>query len=52
MVKVNFKKLINEIIISPSSTDWFVELVKNIVNRYGLDELKVYKSKIYDKIDD
>lgn len=47
-IKINrISNLIEEIYVSPFSEDWFVDLVKKIVqDRYGLKNIKVIKSKV------
>ncbi|MEQ8417716.1 MAG: hypothetical protein RIB71_24745 [Imperialibacter sp.] len=44
-VSVNLQELFNEIIISPFSPDWFVELIKDILNRYSV-RCNVVNSKL------
>lgn len=44
-LKVNIKELIDEIIISPYSPNWYYELVQDIVKKYGL-EIKIKKSEL------
>jgi len=44
-IKVDIKELINEIIISPFSPNWFVELIDDILEKYGI-ESKLTKSKL------
>jgi hypothetical protein len=34
---VNIKELIDEIVISPYSPDWYFELIQDLANRYELD---------------
>lgn len=45
-INVNLHELINEIVISPFSSDWFAELVKDILDKYSLDcKLTISKLK-------
>ncbi len=44
-LNINIKELIDEIIISPYSPNWYCELVQDIVNKYGLD-IKIKKSEL------
>lgn len=37
-VPINLNTLIDKIYISPQSGDWFVDIVKDILKRYGLDK--------------
>ena len=50
-VNSDLNTLIDEIIISPSSDKWYVDLVKDVVKSYGLGNKKTYQSKIYEKFD-
>ena len=50
-VCVDLNTLIDEIIISPSSEQWYVDLVKDVVKSYKLKNKKTYQSKIYEKFD-
>lgn len=51
LVKLDLKILIDEIIISPSSDKWYVDLVKDVIKSYGLGNKRTYQSKIYEKLD-
>lgn len=51
LVNLDLNILINEIVISPSSDKWYVDLVKDVVKSYGLGSKKTYQSKIYEKFD-
>jgi len=44
-IKVNLHELINEIVISPFSSDWFTELIKDILDKYSLN-CKLSSSKL------
>ena len=44
-IKINLKTLVCKIIICPKAPDWFYILVKNVIQKYGLD-LSVEKSSI------
>lgn len=50
-VNLDLNILINEIIISPSSDKWYVDLVKDVVKSYNLVHKRTYQSKIYEKFD-
>lgn len=50
-VNSDLNTLIEEIVISPSSDKWYVDLVKDVVKSYGLGNKKTYQSKIYEKFD-
>lgn len=50
-VSVDLDILIDEIIVSPSSQQWYVDLVKDVVKSYNLGNKKTYQSKIYEKFD-
>lgn len=50
-VNVDLDILIDEIVISPSSDLWYVDLVKDVVKSYNLVNKKTYQSKIYEKFD-
>lgn len=43
-VKINLKELIGEVICSPKSPKWFVDIVKNLLIKYDLSEIKCQKS--------
>lgn len=45
MINVNLQELISEIVISPFSPDWFMELVEDILKKYGID-CKLIKSTL------
>ena len=50
LVDADLEILIDSIVVSPNATDWFVNLVKNTMKSYNLENKRVYKSKIYEKI--
>lgn len=50
-VNSDLNTLIDEIIISPSSDKWYVDLVKDVVKSYGLGDKRTFQSKIYEKFD-
>lgn len=50
-VNSDLNTLIDEIIISPSSDKWYVDLVKDVVKSYGLEDKRTFQSKIYEKFD-
>lgn len=50
-VKLNLDTLIDEIIISPSSELWYVDLVQDVVKSYHIGNKKAYQSRIYEKFD-
>lgn len=46
-VKINFNELVEKIIISPFASDWFVDMVKDIVaKKYGFENIPIFKSNI------
>lgn len=47
--KVDLAYFIEKIYVSPLSQDWFLDLVKSITKRYGLDPNIVEKSPLYNK---
>jgi len=49
-VKVDLNVLIREIIIAPTAPKWLEALVKDVCNKYNLDNIKVYQSKLYDEV--
>jgi hypothetical protein len=44
-VKTDLEVLVDKIIVSPSVPDWVIDLVKSIVNKYGLNK-KVEASEL------
>ncbi len=44
-VNVNLQDLISEIVISPFSSDWFIELIEDILNKYSIN-CKLSSSKL------
>lgn len=50
LVDADLEILIDSIVVSPNATDWFVNLVKDTMKSYNLENKRVYKSKIYEKI--
>lgn len=50
LVDTDLEILIDSIVVSPNATDWFVNLVKDTMKSYNLENKRVYKSKIYEKI--
>ena len=50
-VNSDLNTLVDEIIISPSSDKWYVDLVKDVIKSYGLGSKKTYQSQIYEKFD-
>lgn len=51
-IKVDLTELISEILISPESEEWFVELVKDVTERFlPNNNITINKSKLFEKID-
>ena len=50
LVEADLNILIDSIVVSPNATDWFLNLVKDTMKSYNLEQKRVYKSKIYEKI--
>jgi len=51
-VNIDLNQLIEKVYVSPLVQDWFVELVKSMMRKYGLNDGLVVKSKIYEKLMD
>lgn len=48
-VKVDLNTLIDSIYISPSSPEWLYSLVKSLLQKYSLEDIKIEKSPLGDK---
>jgi hypothetical protein len=46
-VPVDLESLLDKIFVAPLSEDWYVNLVKSIVSKYGISQDKVVKSNLY-----
>ena len=44
-VPIDIEKLLRSIVIAPNAPEWFVDLIKDVVKRYGL-KTPVRKSKL------
>ncbi|MCD8209043.1 MAG: DUF2971 domain-containing protein [Bacteroidales bacterium] len=45
-IEVDLVKLIEEIRVSPNAEEWFVDLIKSVCKRYGLEQIPVFKSEM------
>lgn len=46
-VKISFNELVEKIIISPFASDWFVDMVNDIITKkYGFENIPIFKSNI------
>lgn len=41
--------LLDSIVISPMANDWFVRVVKGMIDRFGYDNIDCYRSNLYDR---
>lgn len=48
-VSVSPQLLINSIVISPMASDWFVRVVKGMLEKFSYDNIECYRSKLYDR---
>jgi hypothetical protein len=46
-VPVDLETLLDKIFVAPLSEDWYVNLVKSVVSKYGISQDKVVKSDLY-----
>jgi hypothetical protein len=46
-VPVDLEALLDKIFVAPLSEDWYVNLVKSVVSKYGISQDKVVKSNLY-----
>jgi hypothetical protein len=46
-VPVDVESLLDKIFVAPLSEDWYVNLVKSVVSKYGISQDKVVKSNLY-----
>jgi hypothetical protein len=46
-VPVDLEHLLDKIFVAPLSEDWYVNLVKSVVSKYGISQDKVVKSNLY-----
>jgi hypothetical protein len=44
-IRVDIKKMVESVFVAPSALDWFADLVKAVVNRYGYN-FQVFHSKL------
>lgn len=44
---VDLESLLDKIFVAPLSEDWYVNLVKSVVSKYGISQDKVVKSNLY-----
>lgn len=44
---VDLESLLDKIFVAPLSEDWYVNLVKSVVSKYGIAQDKVVKSNLY-----
>jgi len=47
-IKMDLKSFIEKITVSPLSPDWFVDVVKSVSSKYGIDQTVVDKSKLFE----
>lgn len=46
-IKCNVHKLIEEVYVSPKAPQWFLKVVNSILSKYGLNDVKVKHSDLY-----
>lgn len=44
---VDLESLLDKIFVAPLSEDWYVNLMKSVVSKYGISQDKVVKSDLY-----
>ncbi|MFA6308835.1 MAG: hypothetical protein WC677_03710 [Clostridia bacterium] len=49
-IEIDIRKLIEEVIVSPGAEKWFSDLVKNILKKYDLCNIKVKESNIRKRV--
>lgn len=47
-LEVDITKLVNQIYVSPQSPDWYFEIVKNVIKKYGIEMVPI-RSSLDDK---
>ena len=49
-VSIDPATLLNSVIVSPMATDWFVRVVKGMLEKFKLEKIECYKSNLYDRL--